>query len=434
MRRNSSQILLRITKRLNSNAMVRQKVLLVEPNYPIPAKSRNHKNFLPIGLLKIASYLKSKNIKIELVRGFPKDPVQQAKLIAFKPSEIWITSLFTYWSKYVREAVQYYKAIFPRSTVVVGGIYASLMPRHCKEFTDCDSVYVGVMKEAEGFAPAYELIENSNPTRVDYQIIHTSRGCKRKCKFCGTWKIEPKSAPKKTIIHEVKYQKLVFYDNNLLENPFIENILDELIELRRNKKIRWCESQSGFDGRLLLKKPVLARLLKNAGFRYPRIAWDWQYMEYPRIKRQIDTLFNAGYQLRDIFVFMLYNWDFAFEKMERKRLKCWEWKVQIADCRYRPLDQTFDNYDSRKIGQTNDDYYIHESGGWTDALVKQFRKNVRRQNICVRHGFPFYSKDFEHKITQKKTMNATKEMKTTKEKAQYLTKKNISHWFPDKIS
>ena len=32
-------------------------VLLVEPNFPIPAKSRNHKNFLPIGLLKIAARL-----------------------------------------------------------------------------------------------------------------------------------------------------------------------------------------------------------------------------------------------------------------------------------------------------------------------------------------------------------------------------------------
>jgi len=27
-------------------------------------------------------------------------------------------------------------------------------------------------------------------------------------------------------------------------------------------------------------------------------------------------------------------------------------------------------------------YFIHPK--WTDAEVKQFRKNVRRQNICVR--------------------------------------------------
>lgn len=43
-------------------------VLLVEPNFPIPKKSRNHSNFLPIGLLKIASYLRYKNINVELIR------------------------------------------------------------------------------------------------------------------------------------------------------------------------------------------------------------------------------------------------------------------------------------------------------------------------------------------------------------------------------
>ena len=45
-----------------------KKVLLVEPNFPIPAKSRNHSNFLPIGLLKIASYLRSKSIEVKLIR------------------------------------------------------------------------------------------------------------------------------------------------------------------------------------------------------------------------------------------------------------------------------------------------------------------------------------------------------------------------------
>ena len=43
-------------------------VLLVEPNFPIPNKSRNHKNFLPIGLLKIAAYLRTKDIDVKLIR------------------------------------------------------------------------------------------------------------------------------------------------------------------------------------------------------------------------------------------------------------------------------------------------------------------------------------------------------------------------------
>ena len=240
--------------------------------------------------------------------------------------------------------------------------------------------------------PAYDLVNGTNPHPLDYQIIHTSRGCPRKCPFCGTWKIEPEFTPKRSIKNEIKFGKVVIYDNNLLANPYIENILNELIELKKKRKIKWVESQSGFDGLILPEKPYLAKMIKEAGFRYPRIAWDWEYKQHKQIKKQIDILVEAGYKSNEIFVFMLYNWGIPFEEMEKKRIKCLEWRVQIADCRYRPLDQLYDNYDPRIIGQTSKDYYIHEKAGWTDALVKQFRKNVRRQNICVRHGFPFYSK------------------------------------------
>jgi len=130
---------------------------------------------------------------------------------------------------------------------------------------------------------------------------------------------------------------------------------------------------------------------------------------------------------------MLYNWDIPFEKMERKRIKCWEWGAQIADCRYRPLDQISDKYNPRKE-QTNKDYHIHTEAGWTDALVKQFRKNVRRQNICVRHNFPFYSKEFERKRVKDEIMRAAKRKETKEEKIKYLEEKGLSFWLPGEIT
>ncbi len=83
------------------------------------------------------------------------------------------------------------------------------------------------------------------------------RGCIRKCGFCGTYIIEPKFLSKKTIKDEIIKKKLVFYDNNLLANPYIKNILEELIELKKEHKISYVESQSGFDGRILRKHPEL---------------------------------------------------------------------------------------------------------------------------------------------------------------------------------
>ena len=141
------------------------KILLAEPNFPIPSKSKNHRDFLPIGLLKLASYHRAKGDEVKLVRG-------NYHFSEFFPDQIKITSLFTYWSDYVWESVKFYKSNYPKSKVIVGGIYASLMPDHCKQ-SGCDEVFVGVDKKAEKFKPAYDLVN------IDYQIIHTSRGCRR---------------------------------------------------------------------------------------------------------------------------------------------------------------------------------------------------------------------------------------------------------------
>lgn len=408
-----------------------ERILLVEPNFPIPPKSKNHQNFLPIGLLKIASYLRSRGKSIKLVRGTPT-LTDIDEILEFNPQEILISSLFTYWASYVRDTVKYYKNLFPNAKIIVGGIYASLFPvEEVKNFTGCDEVYQGVCNKAESFIPSYDLLSNGNGAGIDYQIIHTTRGCERKCAFCGTWIIEPEFTYEKTIKNKILFRKLVFYDNNFLMNPYVEDILHELIELKSEGKILWCESQSGFDGRLILKKPYLAEMIKKAGFRYPRIAWDWRYEQWPEIKKQIDLLISAGYNSKEIYVFVIYNWNIPYEEMELKRKKCWEWKVQISDCRFRPLDRLYDCYKPGIIGQTSEEYYIHEKYGWTDEKVKQFRKNIRMQNICVRHNFPFYSKAFEHKSLGKETIKRLKDFKDLSDQMKYMQNIHADFWVPD---
>ena len=352
------------------------RILLVEPNFPIPPKSKNHRDFLPIGLLKLASYHRDKGDKIKLVRGNQHFP-------SFYPNQIKITSLFTYWSNYVWESVKFYKKTYPKAKVIVGGIYASLMPDHCRK-SGCDEVFVGVDNRVEKFKPAYDLVD------VDYQIVHTSRGCLRKCKFCGTWKIEPEFTYKNSIKDEVCSNRVIFYDNNLLANPYINDILKELKNAKHNGRVVYSESQCGIDGRLLTLEA--AKLLKQARFLNPRIAWDHGYNQRNMIKKQINMLVEAGYPAKEIYVFMIYNFEPDYYEMLKKLKQCKRWGVQIADCRYRPLNQTFEHYNPRQR-QTSKDYYIHPK--WTDRQIKLFRKKVRRQNIEIRHGFDFYSKEME---------------------------------------
>lgn len=375
-----------------------KKVLLVEPEFPIANKSRNHSDFLPIGLLKIASYLREKSIEVKLIRYEHQEINPQSTLFdapavendSFNPDLIFVTSIFTYWSKYVKDAVKYCKRNYPNAPVVVGGVYASLMPEYCKEDTGCDYIITGIIPEVEKLIPAYDLVD------VDYQIIHTTRGCIRKCGFCGTYIIEPEWQCKKSIKDEIVKKKLVIYDNNFLANPYAENILNELIELKKQRKISYIESQSGFDGRVMRKNPHLAKLIKDAGFKSPRIAWDHGFTSHKAIEKQIDILTDAGFKAKDISVFMIYNYDIDYNEMEQKRAKCFEWGVQITDCRYRPLDATFDNYSSYKHkGQTSEDYWINPN--WSDEQVRTFRRNVRRHNICIRHETDYHSVSMERK-------------------------------------
>ncbi len=404
------------------------KILLVQPEFPVPNKSINHSNFLPIGLLKIATYYREDGNKIKLVRGnkSKKELRITGEGLWYSPDIIMITSLFTYWSEYVISSSKYYKELFPNAELIVGGIYASLMPEDCKKRTGCDTIFEGIFEEAEKCTPAYDLIDD-----IDYQILHTSRGCEKRCKFCGSWKIETKFEPKNSIKNEIIFKKLIFYDNNLLANPYIEKILNELIELKKDRKISWCESQCGFDGEILIEKPHLAEMIRKAGFRYPRIAWDWHYDKHPEIKKQIDLLIDAGYRSKDIFVFVLFNWDISFNEMEKKRIKCWEWRVQIADCRYRPLDQKHDYYNGSKNNQTDTDYYIHPK--WSDSSVKSFRRNIRKQNICIRQDIEYYSADIERKRLSKKYIKKYKKMDYYKVK-KYIKdawnpKRNYAHLF-----
>jgi len=426
---------------------VSKKILLVEPGFPIPKKSKNHKDFLPVGLLKLGKMHKDKGNRVKLIRG-KRSKTEIAKRGEdkwFVPHKILVTSLFTYWKPDVVDCVNYYEDLYDESyldpVIEVGGIYASLMPKDCKKIEGVDKVYKGVHHEAENYKPDYSLIEQ-NPEPVDFQILHASRGCPRKCEFCGVWRIEPEFEAESSIKNKIVDGKdgIVFYDNNLLKNPHREKILDELIELKENGEITWCESQSGFDGRILEENPHLAEKIYEAEFRYPRIAWDWGYEQKERIKKQLDLLHEAGYEYKKLFVFMLYNWDISYKEMEKKRIKCYDWGVQISDCRYRPLKRTDDNYNPRKYkyGQSNEDYHIHKEAGWTDARVRQFRKNIRRQNICVRQRFNFYSKDLERMKFSKKRikeiMKKTEDLSTREEKINYLEEEGAHYWFPDEIT
>lgn len=365
------------------------KILLVRPNYPSRSNNNrygnerlNHKYF-PIGLLKMSTYFKEKVYKVDLIIG--------AKRAKFTPDIIYITTLFTYWRKFTIETIDFYKKVYPEAEIIVGGVDASL---NSQDY-ECLGVrvYKGIFKEVEKVKPDYGYFTEE----VSFQILNSTRGCIKRCPYCGTYKVDGPFTYKTSeeLEREIFKNEIAFYDNNLLANPNIKEILKMLSDKKiNNKHIKRIESQSGFDASLLIadwdrteEKESLFYLIKKARFINPRIAWDGYIEEENIVKRCIELFEKVGYRRKQIQVFMIYNWDLDFNKMEYKRKRCQEWGVQVSDCRYRPLDATFDNYNPRKKDQTSEDYYIHP--GWTDQLIKEFRKRVRSQNIINR----FLAKD-----------------------------------------
>jgi hypothetical protein len=351
------------------------RLLLVEPSFPIPVKSRNHSHFLPIGLLKIGSYHRLQGDSVKLVCGM--------KRCGFRPDRILITSLFTYWSKYVHDAASFYHAAYPKATIEIGGIYASLMPEQCKKKSPFANVSKGLYRG--GLAEKVPIDYTLLPEPLDYQIIHLSRGCPRHCAFCGTWRIEPHFTARKSVLPLIQKRKLVFYDNNLLGNPHVDQILGELRDYRTKRGLPLsCESQSGFDLRHLT--PERARLLKDAHFVMPRVAWDGPYARWPAVRKAVRMLKAVGYGRKDIFVFMIYNHHLSYGEMRRKLDACRRWRVRVIDCRYRPLNATEDNYRPGPTLQSVGEYFTHPN--WTDRQVRTFRRAVRRQNIAILLDLP----------------------------------------------
>ena len=323
-------------------------VALIEPNWNYKVQGKDWKNYiqeryLPVGLLKLGSLHRKKGNTVELLRG--------TALPSRKPDLILITSLFTYWWQPVWESVSRYKKLFPNKRIIVGGIYASIMPDHCKQ-SGCNEVFTGLVEDAEELIPAYDLIP-----KCDFCVIHTSRGCVRKCDFCYVHKLEPTFEPKNNITREIVKSNVSFLDNNLLANPYFDQISKELINANVNSS--YC--LSGVDAAFVTKDN--ANLMFEANFHEIRIAFDKADKENA-CERALTYFEEAGYSRKDIGVYVLYNFEDPFDEVEKRRILIKDWGAHIIKQRYVPIPSLTQNY-------------LHPR--WTEEECKQFAINCHKQ-------------------------------------------------------
>ncbi len=334
--------------------------LLVQPKY--------YSRYPPLGLLKISTFLKSKGYSVEYIKGMEKPKIH--------PDEIYVTSLFTYAWGIVHKTIKYYKKLFPQAKIILGGLYASLMPNHAKK-SQADKIHIGLYNEVEDLMPDYELIPDWNVS-----IIFSSRGCIRKCGYCAVPILEPNFEPKNSIKDLIykKHKKVIIWDNNFLASPFVNNILDELLELNLE-----VDFNHGLDARLITLN--IAQRLKKLKVKYVRMAYD--LIDYrDEVKKAIDILNEAGYRGRELFFYTLHNFNDTPEDFFLRHQDIMRWGVVSYPMRYIPL----------KALKKND--FI--SKNWTADQLEMIAD--ARRVIGVRGAFPPY-KGLQLKILNAKNFH-----------------------------
>lgn len=326
-----------------------KQILLVEPTY--------YTRFPPIGLLKLSSYHKKKGDTTEYIRGCGEP--QQV------PDKIYITSLFTWTWRQVWESVHYYKKQFPKCPIILGGIYASLLPDHAA-LSGADVIYQSICKKVENYMPDYSLVP-----KWDGSIIFSSRGCKNSCNFCAVPRIEGKmNSLRKSIKKFVwpDHSRIIFFDNNFLANEHWRLILKELYEL--DKKV---DFNQGIDASLISDDVAsgLAQLKLDSSL---RLAYDMPHQKN-KVESAIKKLTGNGIKRREIFVYTLFNYNESPSEFLNRVKDILNWGVVCYPMRYEPLFTLEKN--------------VYVSPKWTNQQIEMVQQ--ARRVIGFGGAFPPYT-------------------------------------------
>lgn len=271
--------------------------------------------------------------------GLPEDIFRNELKKRSRPHAILLTSFMTYWYMGPKRVAEICREIFPGVPIILGGIYATLMPEHARQVVKPDYLITGPgeRKIAELLGDMFrkpELLENL-PTNIDnfpypafdllrkndYLIVTTSRGCPFRCTFCATHKIDSAFSQRQPdkVIEEILTQTrrlqlhdVAFYDDALLmqAEQHIKPILREILKSQR--LIRF-HTPNGLHGRYIDEE--LAELMYRCHFKTVRISLESVAKERRRdlhnkitpgeMSRAVHNLTKAGYEPRNLETYII---------------------------------------------------------------------------------------------------------------------------------
>ena len=207
------------------------------------------------------------------------------------PDLVLVGCVMTYWYPGVQAVIDIIRQEIGSVPVVLGGIYATLLPEHARRHSGADVVVEGPAEKA--LSIIWEILGRRGRDSSDLTIsaddyywpyyavlrskdvlpVETSQGCPLHCTFCASRRLNPnfKQNPAEEVIKflEMSYRQFaprhfVFYDDALLVNKdnHIKVILREII--RRGIKA-FFHTPNGLQVREIDEE--IALLFHRAGFR-----------------------------------------------------------------------------------------------------------------------------------------------------------------------
>lgn len=321
-----------------------KKVLLLEPPYL--------RRYVPLGLAKISSFVKSKGGEATYSR----------RIVAADFDLICVATCFTSDSQIVLKAIADCKrSLFLRKTkIIVGGIFASLMPEYILDKVKGVDIFVGCSDILDNCLPDFDIDYGIDGFFGECDTLFTTRGCPNHCKYCMVWKIEKHHKiiqNWQSQIEKSQFVNIVVSDNNILSfgDEHFSNVARALN--RYDKKIIF---NNGIDCRLINNDN--AKLLASlkyirSGFRtaFDRMSDDGHY------QKGMEKVKKAGLKIKgNSYTYVLFNFTDTPQEAYYRAKECWKfWSNPYLMC-YRPLD---------KLGKK--DNYIGKY--WTKNLIVAFR-------------------------------------------------------------
>jgi len=367
--------------------MANKNILLIEPGYK--------NKYPPLGLMKIAQYHgpRGKRDNVRFIKG------EQPEVEKTAWDRIYVTTLFSFEFSKISKSIDFAisAANGHKDKVFVGGIAASLMHDRFREESRWRGVRFikGLLSTApaislqlddfseelysddragmpiEDLIPDYSILEQINykyPVHDAY-FAYASRGCIRKCSFCGVPKLEGDQRDTESISAIVKgvdqlygpKKDLTLMDNNVVASGRFKEIIAEIRDLGfipgaklnrgRIPVQRRVDFNQGVDARILCKDKMYLRELSTICLKPLRIAFDHIGLRRPYEQA---IRFAKEFGLTELSNYMLYNFhDSPADLFERMRLNVTlnedlDIRIWSFPMRYQPTDLPHRTYVGEK--------------------------------------------------------------------------------------